>query len=134
MLQNYLWCTTGLHSWTQLFLIYINDLFRSSTKLTPIMFAADTKLFISDSNIENLFEKMNEVLRKVANWFKSNKLSLNISKTKYSLFHSTRKRKDIPNILPQFHIDNVPVKREFVTKFLSVYLMKTFPGSIILIL
>ena len=98
------------------------------------MFADDSNLFISDSNIGNLFETMNEELRKVANWFKANKLSLNISKTKYSLFHSTRKRKDIPNILPQFHIDNVPVKREFVTKFLSVYLMKTFPGSIILIL
>ena len=65
---------------------------------------------------------MNKELRKVANWFKANKLSLNISKTKYSLFHSTRKRKDIPNILPPLHIDNVPVKREFVTKFLGVYL------------
>ena len=86
------------------------------------MFADDTNLFISDSNIENLFETMNEELRKVANWFKANKLSLNISKTKYSLFHSTRKRKDIPNILPPLHIDNVPVKREFVTKFLGVYL------------
>ena len=103
-----------------LFLIYINDLFRSSSKLTPIMFADDTNLFISDSNIENLFETMNEELRKVANWFKANKLSLNISKTKYSLFHSTRKRKDIPNILPPLHIDNVSVKREFVTKFLGV--------------
>ena len=47
---------------------------------------------------------------------------MNISKTKYSLFHSTRKRKDIPNILPPLHIDNVAVKREFVTKFLGVYL------------
>ena len=35
-----------------LFLIYINDLFRS--KLTPIMFPDDTNLFISDSNIGNL--------------------------------------------------------------------------------
>ena len=86
------------------------------------MFADDTHLFISDSNIGNLFETMNEELRKVANWFKANKLSLNISKTKYSLFHSTRKRKDIPNILPPLHIDNVPVKREFITKFLGVYL------------
>ena len=46
-----------------LFLIYINDLFRSSSKLNPIMFADDTNLFISDSNIENLFETMNEDLR-----------------------------------------------------------------------
>ena len=86
------------------------------------MFADDTNLFVSDCNIENLFETVNKELRKVANWFKANKLFLNISKTKYSLFHSTRKRKDIPNILPPLHIDNVPVKREFVTKFLGVYL------------
>ena len=49
---------------------------------------------------------------------------MNISETKYSLFHSTRKGKDIPNILPPLHIDNVPVKREFVTKFFGVYLDK----------
>ena len=77
---------------------------------------------IPDSNIENVFETMKEELRKVANWFKANKLFLNISKTKYSLFNSTRKRKDIPNILPSLHIDNAPVKREVVTKFLGVYL------------
>ena len=86
------------------------------------MFADGSNLFISDSNIGNLFETMNEELRKVANWFKANKLSLIISKTKYSLFHSTRKRKYIPNILPPLHIENFPVKREFVTKFLSIYL------------
>ena len=86
------------------------------------MLADDTNLFISDSNIGNLFETMNEELRKVANWFKANKLSLNISKTKYSLFHSTSKRKYIPNILLPLHIDNVPVKKEFVAKFLGIYL------------
>ena len=85
------------------------------------MFADDTNLFISDSNIENIFETMSKEQRKVAIWFKTNKLSLNISKTKY-LFHSARKRKDTPNILPPLHIDNVPIKREFVTKFLGVYL------------
>ena len=70
---------------------------------------------------------MNEELRKVANWFKANKLSLNISKTKYSLFHSTRKRKDVPKILLPLHIDNVQVKREFVTKFFGVYLDENIP-------
>ena len=65
---------------------------------------------------------MKKELRKVATWFNANKLSLNISKTKYSLFHSTRKTKDIPNILPPLHIDNVLIKREFVTKFLGIYL------------
>ena len=62
------------------------------------MFEDDTNLFISDSNIENLFETMTEELRKVANWVKANKLSLNNSKTKYSLFHSTRKKKYLTSI------------------------------------
>ena len=57
------------------------------------MFADDTNLFISDPNIENLFETINEELRKVATWFKANNFPLNISKGKYSLFHSTRKKK-----------------------------------------
>ena len=35
-----------------LFLIYINDLLRSSS-LTPIMFADDKNLFISDPSMEN---------------------------------------------------------------------------------
>ena len=39
------------------------------------MFADDTNLFIYDSNMENLFETMNEELRKVATWSKANKLS-----------------------------------------------------------
>ena len=88
------------------------------------MFADDTNLFISDSNIENLFETMNEELRKIAIWFKANKLYLNISKTKHSLFHSTRKRKDIPNIVAPLYIENVPIKREFITNLVGVYLDK----------
>ena len=55
------------------------------------MFADDTDLFIFDSNIDNLFKTMNEEIRKVATCFKANKLSLNISKTEYSLLYSTRK-------------------------------------------
>ena len=48
-----------------LFLIYMNYLFRSSRKLTPIMFADDTNLFIFNSNRENVFETMNKELRKL---------------------------------------------------------------------
>ena len=105
-----------------LFLMDINNLFRSSNKLTLIMFVDDTNLFISNSKIENLFETIIEELIKVATWFKANKLSLNIYKTNCSLFQSTRKRKDIRNILTPLHIGNVPIEREFVTKFLGLHL------------
>ena len=70
-----------------------DDLFRSSSKLSQVIFADDANLFISNSNIENLFEAMNKELRKVATLFKANKLSLNVCKAKHFLFHPTRKRK-----------------------------------------
>ena len=49
-----------------LFLMDINNLFSSSSKLTLIMFTDDTNLFISNSKIENLFETIIEDLIKVA--------------------------------------------------------------------
>ena len=63
----------------------------------------------------------NNKWRKAATCVNANKLSLDISKTKYSWFHSTRKGKDMPNILPPLQIDS-EIKREVVTKFLGVYL------------
>ena len=57
------------------------------------MFADDTNLFISDFNIENLFETMNKELRKVANWFKANKLPLNFPKQNIFYFILQEKEK-----------------------------------------
>ena len=42
-----------------LFLLYVNDLHHTSKILNPIMFADDTNLFFSHSDINVLFEKMN---------------------------------------------------------------------------
>ena len=67
-----------------LFRIYVNDLFKASN---PLMFADDTNLSLSHKNIDTLFDIMNVELENVSTWFKSNKLSLNVDKTKWSLFH-----------------------------------------------
>ena len=124
-----MWNTTGDHSWTNSvssFYIYIYIYIYKSRKLAPELCADDTNSLISNSNIENLLETINDELREVRTSFKANKLSLNTSKTKYFLLHSTRKRKVTLNILPPLHIDNVLIKREFFTKFLGIY----FDGNI----
>ena len=57
------------------------------------MFAHDTNLFISNkNNIDTLIAIMNAEPENVSTWFKSNKLSLNLDKTKWSLFHPLSER------------------------------------------
>ena len=63
-----------------LFLLYVNDLKNASSVLDPIMFADDTNLFYTHSNIQKLFSTMNEELASINQWFTSNKLSLNAKK------------------------------------------------------
>jgi hypothetical protein len=103
-----------------LFLLYINDLYNACNDIMLIMFADDTNLFLSDKNIDNLFMKMNNELKSITTWFEANKLSLNEKKTKYSIFHTVSKKKNITNNLPILELNNVEIKRDIVTKFLGI--------------
>ena len=104
-----------------LFLIYVNDFYLAS-KLKNVMLADDTNLFISDENIGQLFQQMNKELKSVSTWFKANKLSLNIDKTKWAIFHPISKKRFMPTKFPELFIDGITLKRETVTKFLGVFI------------
>ena len=58
-----------------------------------MIFADDTNLLFSHSDINVSFEKMNRELTNVSTWFNANKLSLNVKKTKYSFFHKITKKR-----------------------------------------
>ena len=68
-----------------LFLLYINDL-PNSTTLFCSLFADDTIFCKTSSNLETIKTSLNEELDKASVWFRANKLSLNVSKTKYMVF------------------------------------------------
>ena len=68
-----------------LFILLINDL-PNATNFFNILYADDTTLLKSSNNLANLYNEANAELEKLADWFKANKLTLNISKTKYILF------------------------------------------------
>ena len=55
-------------------------------------------------------------------WFKTNKLSLNLTKTKWTFFHSQKRKRLIANDLPMPYIDNFEIVRESVTKFLGIFI------------
>ena len=79
--------THGSNLGPLILVLYVNDVKNGSSVLDPIMFADDTNLFYTHSNIQKLFSTMNEELASINQWFTSNKLSLNAKKTKYSFFH-----------------------------------------------
>ena len=84
-----------------LFLIYINDIGNASNVFHEILFADDTSLLGSLCNFytkkpetsedhQNISSKINSELGRIHDWLSINKLSLNIKKTKYMIFHSKR--------------------------------------------
>ena len=77
-----------------LFLLYINDL-PNATEFLTLLFADDTTFQYSGVNLDLLFEKANSELDKAAIWFKANKLTLNVKKTKFMLFQEKNAQLDL---------------------------------------
>ena len=99
-----------------LFLIYVNDIPNSSKLLNFILFADDTNIVYSHKDKHLLFNILNIELVKVSNWFKLNKLSLNITKTNYIIFKKAKKVKFNHDL----YIDKNKIVRVTETKFLGI--------------
>ena len=73
-----------------LFIIYMNDFSRSSDLLFSILFADDTSVFIEGTHFDDITQVLNLELENVNSWLKANKLTVNLKKTHYIMFHRTR--------------------------------------------
>ena len=69
-----------------LFLIYINDLPLFTKSFKVLMYADDTTLYGIKENFPSFESNINSNLEILNNWFKLNKLSLNVEKTKLMIF------------------------------------------------
>ena len=78
-----------------LFLIYINDLSHVVMNTSMYLYADDTVLLSSDKCIHTCTDNMQRDLVIIAEWYYSNKLSLNIKTTKCMLFGSRVRLKRI---------------------------------------
>ena len=103
-----------------LFLIYINDLPRVSRVFSMLMYADDTTLYCNINNANSDIILNNE-LCKISDWLSSNKLSLNVKKTKYMVFHTPQKRV----IYPTLKLNNANIERVSQFNFLGVILAST---------
>ena len=65
---------------------------------------------------------MNRELQNINEWFISNKLSLNVKKTKFLIFHRASRRDDLPLLLSKLFINNQVIKRQSSVKFRGILL------------
>ena len=71
-----------------LFLIYNNDIYLASHKVSFYLFADDTNFLYADINLKPLEAVVNAELLKVCEWLSANQLSLNYGKPNFVIFHS----------------------------------------------
>ena len=71
-----------------LYLLYVNDICKAYEG-NILSCADDTSLYVSDHNMEKLFEKANNEMKKLYDWFCANQLSLNPGKTKFIVFNTS---------------------------------------------
>ena len=106
-----------------LFLLYVNDLCRSSDKLSFYLFADDTNLLYADKDINSLERVVNAELSKAQEWLVANRLTLNAKKSNFVIFHPYRKKLDLDVILKIFDIetnDFVLLDQKTYIKYLGI--------------
>ena len=85
-----------------IFILYINDIFKSINTTGKIYMYADDTLIVTKSNdIQNVTSEIQDALEKMFNWCNANKLSINLSKTKHMTILHTK-----PDLEPTVHVNN----------------------------
>jgi hypothetical protein len=105
-----------------LFLIYIKDLPLVLNRISsPILFADDTSVIISNPDPLLFLNCVNEVLNKLKLWFNTNLLFLNFSKTDFIKFNTKNAHDHDIKIL----YDNTETPTSSCIKFLGVNIANT---------
>ena len=73
---------------------------------------------LSDKNMNTLISSFNKEIENISSWFKSNKLSLNLTKTSYVIFRTRNRR--VPTTTQKIQIDGLIISRLQNFKFLGI--------------
>ena len=97
-----------------LFILYINDISNITKEVDFYLFADDTAITFKGSDVSEVQNKIDRLLPKIANWFQSNRLSLNTTKTFYQVF--PKSAVEMLNIV----IGDSKIERKETVKYLGI--------------
>ena len=106
-----------------LFIIYINDIYRTTEIGKFVLFADDTNIFVADHCKKKVYEKANKILNLVDVYMKCNLLHINIKKCCYIHFRPSRGKVEPDPAEVEDSIltlNNTVIKRVSEAKFLGV--------------
>ena len=113
------------------FIIYMNDIHVATSNFKAILYADDTNLLspmcsfsssnsLNPTNLTEVTNSINDELSHVYEWLLINKLSVNVSKTKFMIFHHQQRR--IDTLIPDLKLDFEPIEHVSEFNFLGLTL------------
>ena len=87
------------------------------------LFADDTNLFFSDFDFPTLMNLINSEILNLSNWFKANKLTLNIQKSNYVIFKTRQQKRD--EFILNIEMNGFKMNQVKEVNFLGVILNET---------
>ena len=91
-----------------IFILYVNDIFTMlDHESSVVMYADDTLLISKAENLVEVHEKAQKALQSISNWSSTNRLSLNLAKTKYMVIKHNRVNDETELKLNGHKINNV---------------------------
>ena len=114
-----------------LFIIYMNDIHVATSNFKAILYADDTNLLspmcsfsssnsLNPTNLTEVTNSINDELSHVHEWLLINKLLVNVSKTKFMIFHHQQRR--IDTLIPDLKLDSQPIEHVSEFNFLGLTL------------
>jgi len=89
-----------------------------SNAVFPILFADDTNILFTNKDLSRLKDTVNREMISISQWFNVNKLSINVAKTKYIVFHQKGRSVDCENL--HISINDNRIENVCSMKFLGV--------------
>ena len=110
-----------------LFLLYINDLHKAIQHSSVHHFADDTNLLYTNNSLKKINKHINHDIKHLCQWLRSNKISLNASKTEIITFKT--KLKTINKHL-NFRVSGQKINPTTSVKYLGVHLRDSLTWEI----